>query len=83
MRLRLFHFHLFTIETNIKIHKIMNCSTSTQILAKEIEKRSEEVKKHNLRNLNEVSIPQIKTRIGEEAFSYFLAIFIIKYFFHI
>ena len=67
--------HRFVSKTAFFIHKIMNCSTSPQILAKEIEKRSEEVKKHNLRNLNEVSIPQIKTRSGEETFSYFFSNF--------
>ena len=63
--------HRFISKTAFCIHKIIHFSTSPQILAKQVGKRSEEVKQQNLRNLNEVSIPQIIFKSGEETFSYF------------
>ena len=67
--------HRFISRASSFIYKIINVPTSPQILSNQVKQNSIEMKKYNLRNISDILLPQIRTRSGEETFSYFFSHF--------
>ena len=65
--------HRFLRTASLFIHKIVNISTSQQLLAKQIVFKKDQKNNNSLRNSENVCIPPTKTLIGEESFSYFFS----------
>jgi len=65
--------HRFLRTATLFIHKIVNISTSPQLLAKQIVFKKDQKNNYSLRNSENVCIPPTKTLTGEESFSYFFS----------